>query len=153
MLFLCASIMCQAPISEMTQPSLTQGIQGHVTQLRGDYMPRLSTSSESLIPNPSSNSKVQTQIWIFAGRIPGAGSPHWPVAQAAEHPSFLRSIESDAEGHYAIALDPGEYTVFAKYDDALYLNAFQGDGSFQSVTVNPEEIVNLDLVNTSGATF
>ena len=150
--------MYQSPMSEMTQPSFiqdiqAQGIQGQVTQLSGDYMPRLSPSAEAFTFNPPSHSKVQTQIWIFAGRIPGSSSPQWPVARADEHRSFVRTVESDAEGRYTVALDPGEYTVFAQYGDMLYLNAFQGDGSFQSVTVNPEEIVNLDLVNTSGATF
>lgn len=96
---------------------------------------------------------VQTTIWIFRDRISSPGSPRWPVSQAQQHPQFEQKVESNAEGHYEIALPPGEYTVLAQYKDYLYLNAFQADGSFQSVLVAEDTVVDFDLVNTENATF
>ena len=145
--------MCIVSASKTTQPSFTQGIQGEVIQLSGDYMPRIAVPKDATLSSEKPDNRVQTKVWIFSGRILGTGSPQWSVEAATARPSFVRSVESDSQGRYAVALPVGEYTVFAQYEDMLYLNAFQGDGSFKSVTVNAEEIVRLDLVNTEDATF
>ena len=134
------------------QPPFNQGIQGQVIQVSGDYMPHLSSQRADLSNDQPSN-RVQTKVWIFAGQILGTGSPQWSVASAIHHPNFVRSVESDRQGHYSVSLSPGEYTVFAQYDATLYLNAFQGNGSFKTVIVNEGEIVDLDLVNISNAIF
>lgn len=144
--------MCTISVST-TQPLLAQGIQGLVIQLSGNYMPRITTPTEARLLSEQSENGVQTKVWIFSGRISGNGSPQWSVEVAADHPSFVRSVESNSQGRYSVVLPVGEYTVFAQYEDMLYLNAFQGDGSFKSVTVNAEEIVNIDLVNTEAAVF
>lgn len=146
--------MCSLPLSEASTP--TQGIQGRVIQLVGDYMPSITPIEPEISTGPSDPSVsagVQTKVWIFAGRISGIGSPQWPVETAADYPGLVRLVESDLEGNYSAALPPGEYTVFAQYEDMLYLNAFQRDGSFKSVTVYSEEVIRLDLVEASNATF
>ncbi|MGF1568494.1 MAG: carboxypeptidase-like regulatory domain-containing protein [Nodosilinea sp.] len=125
---------------------LRQGIQGQVTRLSGNHMPS---------PNPNSGQRenVQTTVWIFAGRIAGPGPAPWPVAEAEQHPGLVGRVESDRNGHYAMALPVGEYTLLAQYEDYLYLNSFQGDGSYQSVQVTPNQVVEFNLINTENAFF
>lgn len=151
MFFFYLPVMCSPTMPEASTPSFSQhtgsGIQGQVVQLSGNYMPGISQSSQQ------QREAIQTKIWIFDQPIPGTGSPLWAVEAAADHPGLVRQVESDADGHYAVALPPGEYTVFAQQEDYLYLNAFQGDGSFQSVTVTVGQIANLDIVNTENAFF
>lgn len=118
--------------SVVTQPNptapITQGLYGQVTRLSGNHMPGNAPTSTS-----GGTEAVQTTVWIFAGRLAGHGSATWPVVDAAQHPGLMRQVESDPSGHYSVALPPGEYTVLAQYGDDLYLNLFQGDGSYKSV--------------------
>ncbi|MGF1566753.1 MAG: carboxypeptidase-like regulatory domain-containing protein [Nodosilinea sp.] len=127
---------------------LRQGIQGQVTRLSGNHMPGTSPA-----PNSDQQEHVQTTVWIFTGRIAGRGSSPWLVAEAEQHPGLVNQVKSDRNGHYTIALPVGEYTVLAQYDDYLYLNSFQGDGSYQSVQVAPNQVVEFNLTNTENAFF
>ena len=130
------------------QTAMTQGIQGRVRRLQGNHMP-----SNTDLPISGSTEFVQTTIWIFADRIPGNSSPQWSLAEAEQHPNLVRQVESDRNGDYAVELPPGEYTVFAQYEEVLYLNAFLGDGSYKSIEVAPNQIVEFDLTNTENAFF
>lgn len=130
--------------SNNTQQQAVQGIQGQVKQLTGNHMPGQGRGNAK---------PVQTTIWIFKGHIPGRGSPTWPITEAEHHPSLVQQVESDRNGHYSAKLPPGEYTIFAQYDEALYLNAFQGDGSYKNVTVTPDQTTQLDLINAENAFF
>jgi hypothetical protein len=116
--------------------------------MSGDYMP---SNTQQIVSNRTEY--VQTTLWIFSARIPSTGSPRWPVAEAAHHPNLVCLVKSDPSGDYAIALPPGEYTVFAQEGDSLYLNTFQSDGSFSSVEVMSDQFVQLDLINTENAVF
>jgi hypothetical protein len=155
--------MCSNPsleTSPMPNPSNSsssqvnrQGIQGQVVQLNGNYMPT-NISPEAVDQQATNQTEcVQTTVWIFSGRIPSTGSPRWPIAEAAEHPNLVGRVESDRNGYYSINLSAGEYTVFAQAGDSLYLNAFQGDGSFKSTEVVAGQFVQLDLIHTENAVF
>lgn len=137
--------------SKTTQQSpLNQGIQGKVRQLSGDYMPR---DTDESLSNGASNSATQTTIWIFAGRIPGKRSPQWPIARAKQHTGLVCQVETNRHGYYSAVLPVGEYTVFAQYGDNLYLNSFQGDGSYTSIEVVPDQISEMNITNTENAVF
>ncbi|NEQ44311.1 MAG: carboxypeptidase regulatory-like domain-containing protein [Leptolyngbya sp. SIOISBB] len=139
--------MCTASDSG-TQQSLIQGVRGKVRKLTGNQMP-----SSPDQPNSGNMELVQTTVWIFTAPIPGNGSPRWPVAEAEQHSNLVRQVESDRNGCYRVELPPGEYTIFAQYDDHLYLNSFQGDGSYSFIEVAPNQLVQLDLTNTENAFF
>ena len=143
-----AIAMGSTPSNDIQQSSIAQGIQGRVRQLSGNQMP-----SNTDLPLSGNTEFVQTTIWIFADRIPGNGSPQWSLAEAEQQPNLVSRVESDRNGDYAVELPPGEYTVLAQYGDALYLNVFQGDGSYQSIEVVPNQIQELDLTNTENAFF
>lgn len=124
-----------------------QGVSGVVTRLQGNQMPMVGRSTSRTAPNP-----ISTQVWIFSGRIPGRGT-HWSVSEAQKHPHLVTRVQSDDQGKFFVSLPPGEYTLFAQYDEMLYLNSFLGDGSYQSVQVSEGQITEMRLVNTEGAVF
>lgn len=140
--------MCPTPIDDTQPISITQGIQGRVSRLSGDQMPSIGEQA-----NSGSTEFIQTTIWIFSDRIPGNGSPQWPISEAEQHPNLVRQVESSPDGCYWVELPPGEYTIFAQYGEILYLNSFQGDGSYASVEVIPNQLVEWDLTNTENAFF
>jgi hypothetical protein len=129
-------------------PTLAQGIQGTVVRLGGNQMPTIGMDSRRTPPE-----SVQTSIWVFSGRIKSDGSPYLPVTGAQNNPQLLQQVKTDAQGKFAVYLPPGEYTLFAQYGDNLYLNSFQGDGSFTPVEVTTGTMTETNLVHTEDAAF
>jgi len=124
---------------------LNQGIEGKVLRLHGNQMP--TTGATRPEPEP-----VVTAVWIFSGQIQNQGT-HWPINQACQHPQWLAYILSNADGSFLIGLPAGEYTLFAQYGPDLYLNAFAGPWSYQTVRVTQGQLTKFDLLNTEKAMF
>lgn len=148
---MCSTVQSDAGAARIssTQASSTQkqGIQGKVQKISGNYMPGISADASAQSEN------VSTTVWIFAGQIPGNQSAAWPVAAAEQHSDFLCQVTSDQQGNYIAYLPPGEYTVFAQYGEVLYLNVFQGNGSYESVEVVAGQLSQIDLIHTAEAFF
>jgi hypothetical protein len=117
-------------------------------RLVGDYMPTVGVNPNRQPPQP-----VATTVWIFSGRIKSNANQFWSLKEARQHPQFLRKIRSDAQGRFEAKLQPGEYTLLAQYGDQLYLNSFEGDGSYSTIKVTRGKWTEVDLVNTEQATF
>ncbi|WAL60048.1 carboxypeptidase-like regulatory domain-containing protein [Thermocoleostomius sinensis] len=138
---------------DTSQRADDQGIQGTVQRLTGDFMPRIGEPGIGTRSPQARIEPVQTTVWIFTGRIPSHGSPRWAVSEAQQHPALLQQLETDANGQFSVALPPGEYTVFAQYEDELYLNGFLGDGSYATVEIEPGQTIEVLLENTEAAVF
>ncbi|MBE9059705.1 carboxypeptidase-like regulatory domain-containing protein [cf. Phormidesmis sp. LEGE 11477] len=134
-------------LDQKTLPAESQGIVGTVQRLSGNHMPGSSPSQ-----NGQATELVSTQVWIFSGKVQNM-SPRWALAEAREHPGLIGWVASDAEGRFAVGLPEGEYTVLAQYEEDLYLNSFQGDGSYSSVEVTEDQTTEVDLVNSENAVF
>jgi len=126
----------------------SQGIVGTVQVLNGDRMPGPDASRSD-----QATELVSTKVWIFAGSVQSNLSPRWALLAAEQHPSLIGWTMSDAAGKFAVGLPVGEYTLLAQYEDDLYLNSFQGDGSYGSVEVVENEATELDLINSENAVF
>ncbi len=139
------------PPNTLDQESLSarsQGIVGTVQRLRGNHMPGAGTDQNGRITE-----LVSTKVWIFSGKVQSNFSARWALTEAAQHPRLVGWAMSDAEGNFAVGLPEGEYTALAQYEDDLYLNKFQGDGSYASVQVVENEMAELLLVNSEDAVF
>ena len=131
------------PVSKKGRQAMqNQGIEGKVVRLVGDHMP---PASGMAVP-------VSTEVWVFKGKISGR-SPQWSIAEARNHPQRLTCIQSDQAGQFFVSLEPGEYTLFARYDSYLYLNSFAGNGHYGSVIVSPQRMTPVQLINSQDATF
>ena len=86
----CVNAMSADPMLEGAQSPLMQGIRGKVIRLSGNLMP--STTDR---PLSGSTEFVQTKIWVFSDRIPGNGSPQWPIADAKQHPNLAIQLNSN----------------------------------------------------------
>ncbi len=118
-----------------------QGIRGQVLKLTGNHMPgpgrRVGGGTKPL----------SVPVHVFKGRLRHFATPD------PKHPQLLKIVRSDAKGNYAVALEPGLYTVVAEIDGKLYLNLFTGDGSWGTVTVKNGTWANWVIRDTSGAAF
>lgn len=129
----------------MLQLNPAQGIKGKVLRLYGNQMLSIGTTRPE--PEP-----VATAVWIFFGEIQSQGT-HWSVSEACQHSQWLAYIPSNADGSFLIGLPAGEYTLFAQYGRDLYLNAFAGPRSYQTVRVTQRQLTKFDLLNTEKAIF
>ena len=146
-IFTAMSFPVSPTLKGMPSQNQRQGVSGMVTRLQGNQMPMVNRSNSRTAPSP-----ISTQVWIFSGRISGKGT-HWPVSEAQNHPNLVSRVQSDNQGKFFVSLPPGEYTLFARDGDNLYLNSFMGDGSYESVQVKEGQITEIRLVNTEDAVF
>jgi hypothetical protein len=146
-IFTAMSFPVSPTLNQMLSPNQRQGVSGMVTRLQGNQMPMVNRNNFRTAPSP-----VSTQVWIFSGRISSKGT-HWPVSEAQNHPNLVSRVQSDNQGKFFVSLPPGEYTLFARDGDNLYLNSFMGDGSYESVQVKEGQITEIRLVNTEDAVF
>jgi len=131
----------RASTQPTTQPDATpQGVRGRVLKLTGNFMPGPGPRGGNMQP-------LAVPVHIFKGALKPFAGP------AKESPAFLATTQADAQGQYTVALPPGEYTVIAEIDGKLYLNIQQGDGSWATVHVKPDQWLTWDIRDTSGAAF
>lgn len=117
-----------------------QGVRGTVSVLIGDFMP----------PGPSGGAPTPLAgavVHVLAG-------PHRLLAAIDRgDPAYRGTVTTDDAGRFEIALAPGVYTVVTEVDGQPYLNCFQGDGTWCTVTVASGQWVEDDLVDNSRATY
>ena len=133
---------------EETLPFESQGVVGTVQALSGNRMPGPDASRSD-----QATELISTKVWIFVGSVQSDLSPRWALSEAEQHPNLVGWTMSDDEGKFAVGLPIGEYTLLAQYGDDLYLNSFQGDGSYGSVEVVENDATELDLINSENAVF
>jgi hypothetical protein len=150
-------VLVEGPITSLGQHLLgkAQGIKGYVVKLSGNHMPPAR-------PPHAKTELIATKIWIFSGRINLSANPgykllipnnqlRWPSTDARKHPQFLGWTTSDSQGYFQVGLSPGEYTLFAEYEDYLYLNGFNGDGSHGSIQVKEGQLREIRLINNENS--
>ncbi len=138
-----ATVVVTAPQAADSNNAATkpQGIRGKVFKLTGNHMPG---------PGPRAGGATQplsVPVHVFKGKIKPFARPN------PKHPQLVKTVRSDAKGNYAVALEPGTYTVVAEIDGKLYLNHFSGDGSWSTVMVKKDTWATWVIRDTSGAAF
>jgi hypothetical protein len=139
LLFVTILAACGAPKTPTQAPQpITQGVRGTVER---DFMPPLPEGYRGTV------TPLAARVFIFAGKI----QSDTPVDET--HPSLRAIVKSDANGHFTAALDPGVYTVVAELDGKLYFNSFDGDGYWNTLTVERGTFVDYKIADTSRATY
>ena len=136
-----ATVVVTAPQTADNNNAKPQGIRGKVLKLTGNHMPG---------PGPRLGGGPQplsVPVHVFKGKLKRFARPN------PKHPQLVNTGRSDAKGNYAVALEPGTYTVVAEIDGKLYLNSFSGDGSWSTVTVKKNTWATWVIRDTSGAAF
>ncbi len=115
-----------------------QGIGGTVTVLAGDHMPPFEGGAA-----PSAHAPVHV--------LRGAHAPMAVLDRSS--PDYVGTTATDGDGTYRVALSPGIYTVLVEHDGAPYLNAFEGDGHWVTVTVTAGAWASFDVSDSADAVF
>ena len=112
-----------------------QGVTGKVLALRGDGKPVLGPLKPRLAPGlggpPLKTGPLSVPVHVFRGPLKPFTKPN------PKHPALVKTVRSDKQGNYRVALPPGVYTVVAEIRGKLHLTARRDDGHWATVTVHP----------------
>ncbi|MFO0550674.1 MAG: hypothetical protein U0271_19930 [Polyangiaceae bacterium] len=117
------------------------GVTGLVVRLEGDFMP----------PTPpgyqGTRTPIACRVFVFRGAVKPFSEPN------TKHPALVTIVNTDAEGRYAVDLEPGVYTAVAELNGKLYYNGYGGDGTWSSFTVKKGAVTSWPITDNSLATY
>lgn len=121
---------------------LPQGVTGRVIKMTGDFMPSIGPG-----PKRGNLKPLAVPVHVFKGKVKPLAKPD------PKHARLVKVVQAGPEGVYRADLPPGEYTVVAEIDGALYLNSFDGDGNWSSLNVEANQWTKWDIKDSSEAVF
>jgi hypothetical protein len=121
-----------------------QGVSGKVIKMTGNFMPGPG-------PRPGgTQAPLSVPVHVFKGKVAPFLKPD------PKHPQLVKIVNSDRDGTYRVALEPGEYTLVAEIEAKLYLNSFTdsaGKMVWSTITVAAGKWATWDIKDSSGAAF
>lgn len=134
----------QDPPRNAAKVSIEQGIWGDIWFWRGDFMP----------VGRGEICQVKRTVYIFEV------TTREDVDQIDYSPFFsniythlITTVESDAEGFFQVALEPGTYSLFIMESDNFYANSYGSGGEIFPVTVARGEVSDVLINITTEAAF
>jgi hypothetical protein len=145
--FLFAGLFLSACSGTKGSDSITQGIRGTVAEAVGNQMP-------SPDVKPSGPQPVATTVYVFeltnmTQVQRQAGEPFYTSIATRQ----VDSVKSDKEGKFALALEPGRYSIFTRVDGRWYANLFDGANNIQPVTVEAGKVTETKIVISAKAFY
>jgi hypothetical protein len=113
--------------------SINQGICGSIIWKSGNLMP----SPDHEVPKPKG---VQRELFVYelTNTQQATLQNGFYIAIVT---NLIKSVKSDAEGKFCLALPEGKYSLFVKEGDkGLYANQFDGDGNIFPVKVTKDNL-------------
>jgi hypothetical protein len=101
-----------------TLPDESQGIRGYVMAYRKNYISPMSFLRKYMSPPDP----LQTKVWIFSGHVTPI---HFSVKSAQRYPNLVGWVMSGENGRFSVGLKPGNYSIFAEYDQKLHREPFR----------------------------
>ena len=138
---------CRSAKKLSSEGIVSQGIKGQVTQVSGNRMP----DPDEPATQPQA---LKTTIYIYEGtnisQVERVGTS--PFYSAIKTP-LVKEIESDSTGHFAVTLDPGNYSLFTKVDGKFYANSFDSRNNIAMVTVEKDKVSQFNISVSPKASY
>jgi hypothetical protein len=124
------------------QMQIKQGIQGQILWEAGNQMP-------SPDAPPSSGPRgVERTVYIYELTSSRQATTTDGVFHTNIQTKLVTQVKTDANGNFAVRLEPGRYSLFTKEEQGLYANLFDGDMNIFPVEVKEGEVTEVEfLVN------
>lgn len=127
--------------------TITQGLSGYIRELKGNQMP----SPES---QPSKGLGVKTTVYIYeltnVSQVKQEGtSPFYKTIST----QLIKTADTDENGYFQAALDPGNYSLFVKQNGLYYANSFDSRNNISMYTVEPNKLTKVEFSISSSATY
>jgi hypothetical protein len=124
--------------------AVNQGIAGFVKESVGNRMP----SPDAPLSEPKG---LKTTVYVYEvtniSQVDRTGtSPFYTAIRS----KFIKSVETDESGHFAIDLPVGSYSLFTKKDGKFYGNSFDTQNNINLGVVEEHKVTRMDILVTTG---
>lgn len=127
--------------------NIQQGIDGVVQIVKGDRMP-----SPDL--PPAEPAGYATTVYIHQLTAASQLRKSDKTGLYTDIPTpLVATVKTDATGHFAVELPPGQYSVFVQYENGFYANWFNEKNQIGPAEVQENKVTKLKFVVSAGATF
>lgn len=138
---------CRSTKTEQKTRGIEQGVAGYVREAKGNNMP----SPDAPIAEPQ---PFATTVYVYAlTRIGEVSRKDAAPFYDAVHTKLIDSVSADQNGFYALALPPGDYSLFTRVDGRLYANAFGPANEIAPVRVEAGRITKSDILISARASY
>ncbi|TXK45335.1 carboxypeptidase regulatory-like domain-containing protein [Pontibacter qinzhouensis] len=127
--------------------TLKQGIAGRVLWVTGNQMPSPD------VPRSSGKKGVQRQVFIYQLTKGAQATTIDGVFHTNIQTNLVTQVVTDANGYFAVSLEPGHYSVFSKEEQGLFANLFDGEGHIFPVEVKQGEVTPVEFLINYNATY
>ncbi|MER2997248.1 carboxypeptidase regulatory-like domain-containing protein [Pontibacter populi] len=122
--------------------AIKQGITGRIIWESGNRMP----SPDA--PPAESKRGVQRAVYIYKLTNANQVTTQDGVFHTNIQTKLVSQVETDADGNFSVALDPGKYSLFTKEEKGLFANLFDGEMNIYPVEVKKGQVTTIEfLVN------
>lgn len=129
----------QAGMAQEQQAPIEQGIAGKVLWQAGNQMPSPD------VP-PSKGRGVQRTLYIYELTNNTQAKTINGVFHTDIQTKLVTQIETDANGNFAVSLEPGKYSLFTKEEKGLYANLFDDKNNIFPVEVKEGQVTNVEFL-------
>lgn len=136
----------QYPPDNQQKVSITQGVWGNVWFWEGDFMPIIDPDNAKITP-------VVREIYVHEATTETMVERSPFGFYTKINSKLMTVIQSDKDGFFQVALDPGKYSFFVKEDTAFYANLFDGQGCICPATVTADSVTKIQIDITYRASF
>ncbi|GGG08687.1 carboxypeptidase regulatory-like domain-containing protein [Pontibacter amylolyticus] len=124
------------------QMQIKQGIRGQILWEAGNQMP-----SPDAPPSKGPRG-VERTVYIYELTNSSQTTSQDGVFHTAIQTKLITQVKTDANGNFAVRLEPGRYSLFTKEEQGLYANLLDGDMNIFPVEVKEGEVTTVEfLVN------
>ncbi|MDO6390527.1 carboxypeptidase regulatory-like domain-containing protein [Pontibacter sp. BT731] len=128
------------------QMQIKQGIRGQILWEAGNQMP-------SPDAPPSQPRGVERTVYIYELTNSSQTTSQDGVFHTAIQTKLITQVKTDANGNFAVSLEPGRYSLFTKEEDGLFASLFDGDMNIFPVEVKEGEVTTVEFVVNYRASY
>ncbi|MFT2007082.1 carboxypeptidase regulatory-like domain-containing protein [Pontibacter sp. 13R65] len=129
------------------QATIQQGIAGRVLWVSGNQMPSPD------VPRSSGKKGIQRQVFIYQLTKGAQATTTDGVFHTKIQTNLVTQVVTDANGYFAVSLEPGRYSIFTKEEQGLFANLFDGENNIYPVEVKQGEVTQVEFLINYNATY
>lgn len=124
------------------EANIEQGIRGQVLWLEGNFMPTI--GEEGDVPPRPEGKGVQRTLHIY--ELTNQDEATYQDGFYTDiRKELVKKVETDEQGNFSVALPAGRYSVLVEEPPGLFAGSFDGQGNLQPVTVEADQILNIEI--------
>ncbi|RDV13885.1 carboxypeptidase regulatory-like domain-containing protein [Pontibacter diazotrophicus] len=132
--------------TQAQQAPIEQGIVGKVIWQAGNQMP-------SPDAPPSKGRGVQRTVYIYELTNGSQAKTIEGVFHTNIQTNLVTQVATDADGNFAVSLEPGMYSLFTKEEKGLYANLFDGENNIFPVEVQEGQVTTVEFLINYAASY